>query len=268
MKKYRIIDAHCHIYPDKIAEKASLSTGAFYGIDMRYDGKVSTLLSLADKADVSRCLVHSVATKPEQVSSINRFIAGEVQKSGGRFIGFGALHPDSESLDADIEELVSLGLCGVKLHPDIQRFCLDEPKSLRIFDRISGRLPLLVHAGDKRYDMSNPNRIKRVLDLYPDMTVIAAHFGGYSVWEDALRELSEYDNLYVDSSSSFAFLSDEEIRKFIYGYGVHKVLFGTDYPMWNPSEEIDRLFSLGLSEDEYEMILSGNLERLLGINKN
>ncbi len=267
MKKYRIIDAHCHIYPDKIAQKASLSTGAFYDITMRYDGKVSTLLRLADEADVTKCLVHSVATKPEQVGSINRFIASEVEKSGGRFIGFGALHPDSENLDADVEELINLGLCGVKLHPDIQRFCLDDPRCLGIYDRISGRLPLLIHAGDKRYDMSNPARIKRILDMYPDMTVIGAHFAGYSVWKDALSNLAGYENLYVDCSSSFAFLTDREIKELIYGFGADRVFFGSDYPMWNPSEELDRLFSLGLSDEEYEMILSGNLERILKINK-
>lgn len=266
MKKYRIIDAHCHIYPDKIAEKASLSTGAFYNIEMSYDGKVSTLIDLADKADISRCLVHSVATKPEQVSSINRFIASEVSASGGRFIGFGALHPDSTDLDADIEEIVSLGLCGVKLHPEIQGFRIDDPKCLEIFKRLEGRLPVLIHAGDKRYDMSNPDRMKKILDAYPGLTVIGAHFAGYSVWNEAKEELSGYKNLYVDCSSSFVFLTDDEIKELIYGFGVDRIFFGSDYPMWNPASELDRLFSLGLSEKEYEMILSENLENLLGIN--
>lgn len=265
MRKYRIIDAHCHIYPDKIAEKAAMSTGVFYGIPMEYDGKVSTLLERTREAGVSRCLVHSVATKPEQVSSINRFIAAEVSKSGGMFIGFGALHPESETLDEDIRELKELGLCGVKLHPDIQRFKLDDPKALRTFDKICGDLPLLVHAGDNRYDMSNPDRIKRVLDMYPDMTVIAAHFGGYTKWGEALESIAGYKNLYVDSSSSFEFLTDEEIKKLIYGYGADRIFFGSDYPMWNTARELDRLFSLGLSETEYEMILSKNLERVLGI---
>ncbi len=265
MKKYKIYDAHCHIYPDKIAEKAAASTGVFYGISMGYDGKVSTLIERAREADVSKCLVHSVATKPEQVSSINRFIADEVSKSAGMFIGFGALHPESLDLDGDIEEIIGLGLRGVKLHPEIQRFCIDDPKVLKIFDRIRGKLPLLVHAGDKRYDMSNPERIKRILELYPDMTVIGAHFAGYSVWNDVLGVLAGYDNLYVDCSSSFEFLTDEEIKRLIYGYGADKVLFGSDYPMWNTARELDRLFSLGLSEDEYDMILGKNLERLLGI---
>lgn len=265
MKKYKIIDAHCHIYPDKIAEKAALGTGTFYGLGMNYDGKVSTLIDVCDKSGVDRCLVHSVATVPKQVSSINRFIAEEVKLSKGRFIGFGALHPDSLDLDYDIAELVSLGLLGVKLHPDIQGIAADDDRCLRIYEKISGKLPLLIHCGDKRYDMSNPDRIGRIVDMFPEMTVIAAHFGGYSVWEQAVNALAGKSNVYVDSCSSFEFLTDDEIKRYIKAYGTDRVMFGSDYPMWNAGKELDRLFSLGLTANEYEMILHKNLENLLGI---
>lgn len=265
MKKFKIIDAHCHIYPDKIAEKASAGTGSFYGIPMRYDGKVSTLLRLCDEAGIDRCLVHSVATVPKQVSSINRFISDEVKNGNGRFIGFGALHPDSADIKGDVEELISLGLLGVKLHPDIQGIAADDERCIKIYEEISGRLPLLIHCGDSRYDMSNPDRIGRIVDAFPNMTVIAAHFGGYSVWEDAACALSGKPNVFVDTCSSFEFLSDEAIKRYISMYGADRVMFGTDYPMWNAKKELDRLFSLGLSEDEYEMILHKNLETLLGL---
>ena len=32
MKKFKIIDAHCHIFPDAIAQKATDSIDLFYGI--------------------------------------------------------------------------------------------------------------------------------------------------------------------------------------------------------------------------------------------
>ncbi len=265
-KKYYIIDAHCHVYPDKIAEKASMSTGHFYGIGMNFDGKVSTLISKADAAGVERCLIHSVATSPKQVSSINRFLADEVKNSGGRFIGFGALHPDSENIKEEVEEIIALGLCGVKLHPDIQGIAADDGRYFKIYDEISGRLPLLIHCGDSRYDMSNPNRIGNVVKNYPDLKVICAHFGGYSVWEDAVKELSGKQNVYVDTCSSFPFLSDEKIKEYIAAYGEDKVLFGTDYPMWDAKKELERLFSLGLSDETLEKILHKNLESLLGLN--
>lgn len=264
MRKYRIADAHCHIYPDKIAEKAAEGTGKFYDIKMRFDGKADTLKEICRKSEIKKCLIQSVATTPKQVSSINRFIAGEVEKSEGLFVGFGTLHPLSENIDGDIEELISLKLRGVKLHPDIQGFAADDPKCVRIYEKIAGKLPLLIHCGDCRYDMSNPNRIGKVIDGFPNMTVIAAHLGGYTMWEKAAETYAGKRNVFVDTSSSFPFLTDEQIKKYIKAYGAEKVLFGTDYPMWNVEDDLERLFSLGLTEKEYEMILYENFERLLG----
>lgn len=265
MKKYKIIDAHCHIYPDKIAEKASKSTGKFYDIDMLYDGKVSTLLKVGTEAGIDHYIVQSVATKPEQVSSINHFISEAVKASGGKMTGLGTLHPDSADIKRDIDELISLGLRGVKLHPDIQGFKLDDYRCLKIYDLCEGKLPILFHTGDKRYDMSNPNRMVPILDIYKNLIAIGAHFGGYSVWEDAVRMLPKYPNIFVDCSSSFFAMSDEEIRRMINAFGEDRVLFGTDYPMWDPKKEVDRLISLGLSDSAYEKIFHANAERIFGI---
>ena len=100
---FEIIDAHCHIYPAKIAAAASAHTGEFYSIPMAFDGTVESLLEEGDGAGIDRYLVQSVAVTAKQVRSINRYIAGEVEKSGGKFIGFGTLHPDSEDLEGDLE---------------------------------------------------------------------------------------------------------------------------------------------------------------------
>ena len=52
-----VIDAHCHIYPDKIADKAAHSTGRFYSLPTTYDGKVSTLLENGAKAGIDKFIV-------------------------------------------------------------------------------------------------------------------------------------------------------------------------------------------------------------------
>ena len=121
MKKYKIIDAHCHIYPDKIAQRAADSTGEFYDLTPYTDGKISTLIELGEKLGIDHFIVQSVATAPSQVSSINKFIATAVSQSDGRFTGLGTRHPESENLEAEVDEIISLGLKGVKLHPDIQK---------------------------------------------------------------------------------------------------------------------------------------------------
>ena len=265
MKNYRIIDAHCHIYPDKIAVKASESTGAFYSIPMCLDGKLSTLLEHGEKAGIEHFLVQSVATTPKQVSSINNFIADSVAQSGGKFTGLGTLHPDSQDIESDVNEIISLGLRGVKLHPDIQKFKIDDYRMLKIYELCEGRLPILMHTGDSRYDYSNPNRMMPILDIYKDLTVIGAHFGGWSVWEEATEKLSKYKNFYVDCSSSLYAITPEKAKELIMAYGTKRVLFGTDYPMWEPETEVEKFMQIKLTEKQRKDILYNNTAKLFDI---
>ncbi|MBR4173057.1 MAG: amidohydrolase [Clostridia bacterium] len=264
---YKILDIHCHIFPEKVALKAAMAIGKFYDAKMNMDGTVGTLIKAGDEAGFTHYLVQSVATTPKQVSHINRFIAGEALKSGGKMTGFGAMHPESADMKADIEELVSLGLKGVKLHPDIQGYKSDDYRMLKIYELCERYgLPVLIHCGDSRYDNSNPNRIAPILDIYENLTVIGAHFGGYTVWEQAAEKLSRYKNFYVDTSSSLFALDKKTAKKLIEIYGVDKVLFGTDYPMWNPKEELDRFIALDLSDEERKKILWDNGAKLLKLN--
>ena len=264
--KFEVIDAHCHIYPDKIALKAEKATENFYHFNGFGDGSVGMLLREGEKAKTDRFIVQSVATSPHQVSSINRFIAGEVEKGKGKFIGLGTLYPGSENLERDFEEVLSLGLHGVKLHPDIQNFKIDDYRCLKIYELCEkAHLPILMHTGDSRYDNSNPNRLLPVLDIYTDLVIVGAHFGGWSIWEDASKLLCGTPNLYVDCSSSFNWLSDEKIREIIDRYGADRVLYGTDYPMGSPCSEIERFLSLGLGDGEKRLILSGNAKKVFNI---
>mgnify|MGYP002514092856 CR=1 FL=1 len=138
MNKYRIIDAHCHIYPDKIARKAAEATCDFYsGLGSTLDGTVSNLLKEAEIGGIEHCIVQSVATTPKQVSSINNFIAASVAQSEGKFTGLGTLHPDSENLAEDVNHLIELGLKGVKLHPEYQEFYADDEKMKPVYKKIS-----------------------------------------------------------------------------------------------------------------------------------
>lgn len=262
----QIIDCHCHIYPDKIAEKASAATGRFYDIPMCCDGKISTMLEEGKKAGISRFLVFSVATKPEQTNSINRYIASTVAEHPDTMLGLGTMHPDDPNIAREAEHILSLDLRGVKLHPEIQGIALDDPRCMAIYEACEGRLPLILHTGDKRYDMSNPNRLIPILKRFPRMTVVGAHFGGWSIWSEAAEQLAGIENFYVDCSSSLYALTADEARRIVRLYGADRVLFGTDYPMWHPLEEVNRFDAIGLTREENEAILHGNAEKLFGFS--
>lgn len=273
-KDFKIIDSHCHIFPDKIAEKATKSTDIFYGITdagiktSDFIGNVDTLINQCDSTGVEKCLVTSVATTPHHAQSINSFISYEVSLHPDKFIGFGSLHPESDTLNEDVEHLIEIGLKGVKLHPDIQNFKVDDPKVLKIFELCEKHnLPVLLHTGDFRFDNSNPDRVSTILEKFPNLTVIGAHFGGWSVWEEATEKLAKYKNFYVDTCSSFYALEKDTAKKLIHTYGADKVIFGTDFPMWGQKEELEYLFSLGLNEKELEDILYNNIFKALKIEE-
>ena len=122
-----IIDCHCHVYPDKIASKAVESIGNFYDLEMFYDGRYSTLVEHGNEIGVKHYIVFSVATTPGQVSSINRFIADTVVNAAGTVTGLGTIHPLCNEPENVIDEILSLGLKGVKMHHDFQKVTVDSP---------------------------------------------------------------------------------------------------------------------------------------------
>ena len=261
----RKLDFHCHIYPAKIAEKARQSTGAFYGVECGdCTGQAEDLLARCAEAGIETCVVHSVATKPEQVDSINAFLYGICQEHPGRLLPFGTVHQDTQDMAQVVDGLCARGFRGVKLHPDIQGVALNDPRLMRLYEACRGRLMVLFHAGDDRYSYSNPAEILPVLEAFPDVTFIGAHLCGYHVWSEAVPVMAgRFDNLFVDCSSSAFAMDQETFRGYIEAYGYDRVLFGSDYPMWDPRLESAMLESLGLPTKALEDIFWNNAAKLL-----
>ncbi|MDR3052460.1 MAG: amidohydrolase family protein [Coriobacteriales bacterium] len=258
-----IVDAHCHIYPEKIAERAVQSVGDFYALRMGGgDGSAQNLLSVTERSDISNFIVYSVALKAGTVASINDFIA-EQATLHPEFIGFATMHPDFEDIKGEVERCIALGLKGFKLHPDSQTVDLDDPRLMPLYEAIEGRLPIVIHMGDYRYDHSHPRRLKELLHAFPHLVVNAAHFGGWSVFDLALEYLED-ERCFLDVSSSIPFLGDRRARELIEIYGYNRILFGSDYPMWDPADELAHFRSLGFSAAANEQMLLRNAERFIG----
>ena len=260
----KVFDIHVHIYPDKIAEKASDSIGVFYdGIRMRGNGTLRDCLRQMDEGGIDRFAAHSVALTPHNVERINSFILDAQAQAPDRIVPFAAIHPELDDLPSVVDRMVDQGFKGIKIHPDMQKFAVDDMSVRPMMEAIAGKLPLLIHCGDYRYDYDGPQRILNLHEQVPGLQVICAHFGGWGEWDRAAKILPGHDGLIVDTSSSLYRWSAEEATKMIHAIGTKNVLYGTDYPMWNPREEIERFMQLGLTDEEREDILWNNAVRLL-----
>ncbi len=264
MSDYRIIDAHTHIYPEKIAEKATEAISEFYQIPMCHFGSSEVLLESGRQIGVEKYLVCSAATVPQQVPIINDFILRECAKHP-EFLGFGTVHPDYEDMDGELRRIKALGLRGVKLHPDFQQFYIDDGAALPMFKAIRDNdMFVLVHLGDDKRPYSDPKRMAFVIDEVPGLKVIGAHFGSYGVWWDNL-ETYRPGTIVFDISSSLFLLDKKTAYQFFDRYGIGSFFWGTDFPMWDHREELERFFALGLSEEENRMILYDNFARYYGL---
>ncbi len=259
-----MIDIHTHIYPPAIARKAAASIREFYqlGTDEQ-DGTADSLLKMGSQVGIDRFVILPVAIHPDKTRHINDFILSQVEQEK-RFIGFGTVHAGMESIADEAQYIMDKGLKGIKMHPDTQAFAIDDPRLFPVYELVQGKLPIMLHMGDKRYDYSHPARLRRVLELFPGLQVIAAHFGGYSMYQTAYELLHDKDCIF-DVSSSLMFMPEGVAEKYIHMYGAERMAFGTDYPLWDPVEETKRFLRLKLTNAQLEQIAHKTAERFLGL---
>ena len=260
----KIIDFHTHVYPDAIAPKAAESVRTFYGLgNPSMNGMVSTLLQEGKKVGTTQYVILPVAMRPERTRHINDFILDTLQNHE-EFFGFGTVHAAMEDLMGEVDYICQKGLRGIKMHPDSQVFSIDDERLFPMYEQLQGKLPILFHMGDHRFDYSHPARLKHLLELFPNLQVIAAHFGGYELYEEAYGLLKD-TGCFFDVSSSLMFMQPGEAERYINLYGAERFVYGSDYPMWDPVEEMSRFMKLKLTNDQREQIFYKTAEHLLKI---
>lgn len=263
-----IIDFHVHAFPDALAAKAlPLLSKCSGGVKPNYDATISGLESYLAKNNVDYAVVLNIATNPHQEKKVNDFAISLLEKKN--IIPFGSVHPDSPNALSELERLAKAGIRGIKLHPDYQHFFVDDEKMFPIYKKISELGFITVfHAG---VDIGYPNpvhctpeRLLRVLDLFDDAPVVAAHFGGWLLWDSVLEDLCG-TKVYLDTAFSSGKMPPDYAKELIKAHGADKVLLGSDMPWSDTLDEVRFVQSLDLSAEDEEKILSNNAKRLLNI---
>jgi len=261
-----IIDFHVHIYPDKIAQRAVQSVGEFYNLEMDGNGTDHEVLKIGNETGITNYVVHSVAVSASRVETINDYIISECAMHK-EFYGFGTMHIDYENKIEETQRFLQSGLKGVKIHPDTQKFNMDDQNMFELYDFLQQtQTPILIHCGDYRYDYSHPRRLKNILKQFPNLIAVGAHFGGWSVFDLAYEYLKD-EKCYLDTSSSFSMLGLKRAKELIQMYGAERMVYGSDFPMWDFQKTLNDFLSLELSDDENKLILSENAKKILKIKE-
>jgi len=227
-----IIDFHTHCFADKIAEKAVANLASKVDFVPYTNGTLDCLLQRMDQCGCDKSVVLQIATKPHQQKVINDWAA---EKTNDRQIIFGSIHPDAEDWEEELERIKSLGLKGVKLHPDYQEFYINEERMFPIYEKIASLgLITVFHGGidaglypEKFY--SHPRHLKEALPHFGGAPVVMAHMGGWRMW-DEVEEFLVGEDVYLDTSMANEYMPKEQFLRIVKNHTPDKILFATDSP--------------------------------------
>ena len=264
-----LIDVHAHFFPDNIAPATIDFLEKEADIKAFGAGTAASLLEEMKRDGVTLSINAPVATKKEQVISINRRMI-EFNKTSKEIICFGSMHPDFYQI-GNIEEEISYiaknGIKGIKLHSEYQSFYPDEDRLKPVYEAcVKHQIIILFHAGvDFAYETevkATPQRLSGVVKL-SGLRTILAHFGSYRQWDEVMKYLSGTP-AYFDTAYS-AEVAPETCRNLVKSHGEDKILFGTDFPWQTAAMVKGMLERSGLSKDALEKIYYKNATKLLGL---
>ena len=262
----RLLDFHTHIFPDRVAERAIEALVQAYQAAPQGPATVAGALAAMDEAGVDKAVVCPVATRPEQVVSINRWVTSLDRE---RFLPFGAMHPDFADPEEELAFLRDQDVRGLKLQPHFQGYTVESPALLRLFERLEDFV-VLMHGGQEIKPIplvpTTPERLRALHERFPQQRLVIAHLGGYLMWEDMETHLLGQD-LYFDLSFTSDRLDDATIARLVAAHGPERILFGSDYPWMTPAAARAGVERMGWTDAEKRGILGGNAERLLGIDE-
>lgn len=261
-----IIDAHTHVWPDALADRA-LAANRLPGLTAVGDGKAGTLAAGMASRGIDHSVALGVAGAGKHVETTNRFVAALDQEI---FTPFGTVHVDL-SVEENLASLRRHGIRGVKVHPLFQGYGLMHPRLWELFEAFGDDFGVIVHVGaggsGAVNELSTPRMLREIVRTFPSLRLVACHFGGYHMLAEAEEQLRGLDVVLETSwPPALAGVDPETVRRLIGQHGTDRVVFGSDWPMTDPGKEIEAIRGLGLGEDAEAAILGGNLKRVLRLS--
>lgn len=208
------------------------------------------ILRRMEEASIDQSVIFPISRQDGRYEKANEVIAEICRQHPGKFIGYAKHHPVAEKgrirrmLLREYHELGLRGLKVLRVHPS--REMLEVAAELRI--------PVIYH----------PSRValfEEVVAAYPSVNFILAHMGRDE--EPAAIEVARrYPNAYLDTANV---VTTRWIEMAIQQLPAEKILFGSDEPEVDCRKEVFKIRVLKLPKEKEELILGGNILRLLGM---
>jgi uncharacterized protein len=299
-----IVDAHVHTYPRReIGRQAMMGTGRTdYGgtpeeliaIMQRAGIGNAVMVNMTPVADMMDAALErlpeglSTADRAAEEDAAQRRIIGrlqrrnqwtcEVAREHPQLIAFIGLDPsmgEGELLD-EMEARRAEGARGIKLHPAAQRFYPNDDRLAPVYARATELgWPVIFHSGafglgPAATDQASLRYFPSLLKAFPDLTVVLGHMG-FGDWETCVAIAADFPNAMFDccfvinGTDPSPATSDEEAAAAFRKVGIDRVMFGSDYPWFDPALDAARIERIPLTDEEKRAVLYENAARIFGL---
>lgn len=199
----------------------------------------------------------------------------DIAKTHSSLIPFISIDPimDAGSMVKAIEEGVASGAKGIKLHPGAGHYFPNERALWPGYKKAQDLgLPLIAHCGlfpnPRNKEFAQPGHFEDVAINFPKLKLGLAHLGN-GFWEETRTLAQKYSNLFFDCSVAITpreghpSLKTDELVEFMRFIGVQRIIFGSDFPFFDPVDCVRKLEELPLTVEEKRLIFSENAKRIL-----
>lgn len=282
---YPVIDAHTHLFPPDVHLRRAHYCerdrwfGELYADPKAAIADAAALVASMDEAGIDHSIVCGWPWRDIGLCrEHNDFMAEAAAAASGRISWLAIVPPDQLGAAVEIERCFALGAVGIgELNADAQEFSWEEAGRLAEAMRvcIDAARPALIHASEPvghRYPgkgEATPARLLTFLDAFPDLHVVAAHWGGGLPFYELMPEVAEVTrNVVYDSAAStylYRFGIFPTVARIV---GPDRVLFASDYPLLKQARFRKRVLRAGIDDRDLPAILGGNAARVFNLTLN
>jgi len=278
-----IIDFHTHILPPFLKKERDLyihkdrTLATLFSNPSARIVTAEELIAKMDSTNIDKSVVLGFGwTNLELGQRLNDYLIESASRYSNRLIPFCSISPTwGDAAIREVERCANMGARGIgELHPDTQGFNLSVDTVLDDIMDIARQKDLIIlsHTSEpvgRNYPgkgMTKPEVTLRLIERYPDVQIVCAHWGGGLPFYNLMPEVSKsLGHCYFDSAASPFIYNANVFSVTTQLVGSERILFGSDYPLLNPSQIIRQIEAQPLEDREKRAILGGNAIRLLRI---
>jgi predicted TIM-barrel fold metal-dependent hydrolase len=280
----RVIDAHTHLFPPEIVRDRLpyLARDAWFG-DLYASPAITLvtpedLIASMDEAGIACSVVCGWPWREmELCRAHNDFLAEVGRQYPGRIAWLAIVNPAAPGAAEEIERAIGLGAVGVgEVNADAQGFRWEEPGILEaaVETCVGNDVPMLMHCSEPvghEYPgkgTATPDRILRFLAAYPDLRVVAAHWGGGLPFYELMPEVAALTKNVVYDSAASTYLYRFDVFPVVARLlGEGRMMFGTDYPLLRQDAFRRRVEAAGVPEQALPGLLGETAARVFGLDR-